>query len=368
MSVYKSKSPTKDGRSWYFRAYKNNKQYESKKYLTKKEAQDEEALFILKRDNPINKNFEIVMNDFIKEVERTSKYLTYLNKKKDLNVHIRPFFKNYNINKINAQTICEWAEYMNNKKLSINTKNKIKSELKQVFDHAIKFYGLEINPVIGFGAFKEKNDKVIADKEKIRYITKDEFDKFISVIDDNFWFVFFNFLYYTGCRLGEVRALTWNDIDFNTNTIEINKTLVSQNLNEIKVNSPKTNANRKILMNKLLKEILLNYNNEMKKYSNYNNDWFVFGNVFPITRESIRRSKNKYFEKSNIKEITIHEFRHSHVSLLINEYLKSGQTDTTKFFIMMSSRMGHTIATMQKTYMHLFPTIQNEIINLLDNI
>lgn len=368
MSIYKSSEPTKDGRCWYFRSYKNGKQFKSKKYFTKKEAQDEEALYILKRDNPLNKSFEVILDSFIIELEKNSKYLTYLSKKRDLNVHVRPFFKNYNINKINTQLICEWSEYLNKKNLALITKNKIKSELKQVFDHAIKFYGLDNNPVVNFGAFKEKNDKVISDKEKIRYITKEEFNKFIAVVDNNLWYVFFNFLYYTGCRLGEVRALTWNDIDFNTSTIEINKTLVSQNLSEIKVNSPKTNANRKVLMNKYLKGLLLDYKHEMEKFCNYSSNWFVFGNIFPLTKESIRRTKNKYFELSGINEITIHEFRHSHVSLLINEYLKSGQTDTTKFFIMMSSRLGHTIATMQKTYLHLFPTIQNEIVDLLDNL
>ena len=64
----------------------------------------------------------------------------------------------------------------------------------------------------------------------------------------------------------------------------------------------------------------------------------------------------------------MHEFRHSHVSLLINEYLKTGQTDTVKFFIMLSNRMGHSIQIMQDTYMHLFPTIQDEIVDLLNNL
>ena len=83
----------------------------------------------------------------------------------------------------------------------------------------------------------------------------------------------------------------------------------------------------------------------------------------------MRKKFNYYIEKANVKQIRIHDFRHSHVSLLINEYIKSGQTDTAKFFLMLSDdRMGHTIDVMQKTYMHLFPTVQNEIVNLLDNL
>ena len=38
------------------------------------------------------------------------------------------------------------------------------------------------------------------------------------------------------------------------------------------------------------------------------------------------------------------------------------------FFLIMSNRMGHTIQVMQDTYMHLFPTIPNEIVDLLDNL
>ena len=83
---------------------------------------------------------------------------------------------------------------------------------------------------------------------------------------------------------------------------------------------------------------------------------------------TIDRKKHKYFELSGVNEITTHEFRHSHVSLLINEYVKNGKTDTTKFFLMMSNRMGHSIPVMQETYMHLFPTIQNEIIDILDKL
>ncbi len=121
-------------------------------------------------------------------------------------------------------------------------------------------------------------------------------------------------------------------------------------------------------MNKTLLDSLLEYKNEIMKYCNFNENWFVFGNSKHITKTTIARHKHNYFKLSGIHEITMHEFRHSHVSMLINEYIKLGNTDTTKFFLMMSSRMGHTIGVMQKIYMHLFPTIQDEIVNLLDKI
>ena len=121
-------------------------------------------------------------------------------------------------------------------------------------------------------------------------------------------------------------------------------------------------------MNKTLKQELLNYKNEVMQYTDFSNKWFVFGNTQYLPPTTIDNYKHKYFKISGVHEITMHEFRHSHVSLLINEYVKSNQTDTAKFFLMLSNRMGHTIEVMQNTYMHLFPTIQDEIVDLLDNL
>jgi integrase len=111
----------------------------------------------------------------------------------------------------------------------------------------------------------------------------------------------------------------------------------------------------------------------MMSFKDFDEKWFVFGGTRFMPQTTIDRKKSYYFKKSGIKEITMHEFRHSDVSLLINEYIKTSKEknmkiDTAKFFLMMSNRMGHSLGVMQKTYMHLFPTIQDEIVDLLDNL
>ncbi|MBQ6547282.1 MAG: tyrosine-type recombinase/integrase [Bacilli bacterium] len=367
MAVYKDKNKTKDGRSWYFKVYKDRKPYKSKRYATKKEAQEEEALFLLKRDNPIRKPFVLVAKDYFNslyEVRKESTYTTYINA---YNAHIRPFFVDYYISDINTSVIRKWAEILKKSVSTASYLNKIYSVLKNIMDFAVKNYGLAYNPVSMYGRFKVKKEEV-ASIEKIRYITYNEFNKFISVIDDELWKTFFIFAYYTGCRKGEMQALTWKDIDFNKSTILINKTLSVKTASVYKITSPKTNKPRTISMSSTLKRQLLLYKQSMTKYKDFSNQWFVFGGSRFLPQTTIDRHKRQYFNLSGINEITMHEFRHSHVSLLINEYLKSGQTDATRFFIMMSERMGHTIDVMQKTYMHLFPNIQDEIVNLLDNL
>lgn len=381
----KNKKPvkTKDGRSWYFRAYKNGKQYESKKYLTKQQAIDEEAIFILKRDNPTNKLFSVVAKDYFNEMYKKRKESTVYCYENIYNKNILPYFGDLSLNNINIQVVREWHNKMDRTKLKTSYKNKLNTILKAILNHAMKNYGLEKNYADIFGNFENVNENIVKDDEKIRYINFEDFNKFMSVIEDNLWKTFFTTLYYTGMRKGEIQALTWNDIDFNTNVITVNKTLSTKTSSDIgyKITNTKNYINRKVSMSSTLKETLLSYKNQVKKYTDFSEDWFVFGNSRFLPHITIDRHKHYYFEQYNkdkndeekIHEITIHEFRHSHVSLLINEYVKTSKEknmkiDTAKFFLIMSNRMGHTIQVMQETYMHLFPTIQDEIVDLLDNL
>lgn len=373
---------TKDGRCWYYTysfidEYGNRQRSRSKLYKTKKEAKEEEAINMLKKvpDNR-NKNFHIVALDYFNELSQTRRKSTLYSYKKDYNNHIKSFFENYNIYKINTKVIKCWADEMKEKNISIAYCNKIYSILKNIFDYAMKYYDLELNPAKMFGRFKTEARKRVVVKDKIRYITKENFEQFINVIDNPLYRMYFIFLFYTGCRRGEVAALTWKEVDFNKKEILICKTLSQDNIGSAVIQPPKNNKDRIIKMSKTLYEELLKYKRMIKRYSDFNENWFVFGNGIYLPRTTINRYKTKYFKKLNegkkeneiIQEITVHEFRHSHVSLLVNEYLKSGQTDTTKFFVMMSDRLGHTVEEMQKTYLHLFPTIQNEIVNILDNL
>jgi len=367
MSIYKG-SPTKDGRCYYFRKSKNGEQYTSKKYLTKEECEKAESKFILKNENSINKRFDLIAEEYFENLYKIKKESTVYSYKNVYNLHIYPYFKNSYINNINIQDIRKWAEIIEKKGLSIPYLNKAYDILKTIFDFGIKNYNLNDNPVQKYGRFQIKHDEVIKDEDKIRYISLEEFNQFIKVINEPLWNTFFYTLYYTGMRKSEIQALTWNDIDFNKSEIIVNKIISVKTSDKFKITSTKNNLNRKIKMSKTLKTILFEYKKEIMKYKNFEESWYVFGGDRFLPQTTIDRKKHQFFIESGVREITIHEFRHSHVSLLINEYLKSGQTDTTKFFIMMSNRMGHTIPVMQKTYMHLFPTVQDEIVDLLDNL
>jgi integrase len=362
----------KKGNGYRFRVYYTDldgtrKQYNSKTYETKTLCKEKEAQFLLKKENPDKKNFHIVAMNFFEEYKEKRKVSSYESYIQCYNKHIYPYFSDLDINNINIQIVKNWVKIKEEEGFSTNYLNKLYNVLKNIFDYAIINYDLQTNYMQVIGRFQKNNKDVIKDEEKLRYITLDDFNKFISVTDDIKWKTFFIFLFYTGCRKGEVLALNWNDIDFINNEITINKTLYYKH-KDGHINNTKTGVNRKIKISKTLKEQLILYLCNQKKYSDFSENWFVFGGPVFLAPSTIDRYKKKYFELANIKEITLHEFRHSHVSLLLNEYIKSGQTDYNKFMLMMSNRLGHSIDTMMRVYVHLLPTVQNEIVDLLDNL
>ncbi len=359
MSIYKDNRKTKDGRCYFFQVMKNGELYKSKRFLTREEARKEEAKFLLSF-NPVNKKFLVVADSYFDNLKSYCKYSTIYTYIKDYNKHIYPYFHDKDISSINIPIYNQWWLEMSKKGLSVKYLNKINSLLKNIFQYAIQSFGLEINPVVK--TFKAKHDKIVT--EKIRYITKDEFDRFISVADDPTYELLFKTLFYTGARIGELLCLTWNDINLEQKYISITKTLYK--IHDNKPTSNKTHTNRQIYLNDSFVQELACFKATKESYKDFSNNWYVFGDIRTLSTTQIARKKHQWFLATGVREITIHEFRHSHVSMLINEYLKSGQTDSTRFFIMMSQRLGHTIPVMERTYMHLFPNTQNDIVKLLN--
>lgn len=322
------------------------------------------------------KKSEILFGELLKiylnNLKCYSKDSTYYSHENVIKNQIIPYFnKELPISLIDIKAIKNWHNKLEEKKLSLSYKNKCHMIMSNILKVEIEFNENSKNVANVVGNFKksaaEKEDAI--NKKEIRYLTFEQFKIFINSINDILWFTFFNTLYFTGIRKGEAQALRWEDIDFIQKKIFINNNLTVKTKDSIwKLTSTKNYQKRQIDIDDNLYQILLNYYNFKKRNNEALDKFFVFGNEQPLKQHRIDTNKDKYFKRVNVPKITNHEFRHSHVSLMINEYIKSGQTDTTKFFIMMSNRLGHTIEVMQKTYLHLFPTVQSEIISLINKL
>ena len=84
----------------------------------------------------------------------------------------------------------------------------------------------------------------------------------------------------------------------------------------------------------------------------------MFGGERPLSRTRITNAKEIAIKRSGVKRITIHDFRHSHASNLINEGIN---------IVAVSRRLGHADVNMTlEVYTHLFKKNDDILVDYLE--
>ena len=100
------------------------------------------------------------------------------------------------------------------------------------------------------------------------------------------------------------------------------------------------------------------YEQSKKEYCNFNDDFFVASDARPIADSTIYDRRTLIANKSGLKSIRLHDFRHSCASLLINN--GANVTLVAKF-------LGHTkIEETLNTYSHMFSTALDNVVSIID--
>ena len=377
MPVYKTKAEkTKDNKIWYFKCnykdiYGNIKQKKSKKYATRDEALKEEAKFKLKQDEVSVLNttmYDLYNAYFFLDDSIINRESTLYTKEYRVRKYILPFFQNPKNNKysdlstINVDKIKKWKMWMNEKKLSLQTKKSLFNTFSSLMTYAVEKYSLEYNPLKLVENFKERNDKVI-DEEKVRFMTNDEYRIFIDEVDDDFKVVF-HFLYEIGCRKGEMTSLKWKNVDFKNERVKLNTTFSRKRDGSLTITNTKNGKDKYVDMSPKLVDELKELYNTMSKLDGFSDDWFVFGGIKYISYTTLGRKKDETFQRLkdkgiNITNITIHEFRHSSASYMISNNIP---------IEVIAYRLGDTPETIRRTYAHLFPDAQKDVKGLFNNL
>ena len=150
----------------------------------------------------------------------------------------------------------------------------------------------------------------------------------------------------------ELLALTPADFDFQACTIRINKSYQRLEGKDI-ITDPKTvKSNRMITMPEFLSEELESYIGML--YGLNEND-----RIFQISKSYLHHEMDRGSKSAGVKRIRIHDLRHSHVSLLINQGYQAAA---------IADRVGHETVEITDRYTHIYPSKQNEMANTLDEL
>ena len=352
MAAFKNK----ENGTWYvqfsYTDWKGERQQKLKRgFATKKEAQAWEREFLMEKQADINMSFESFVGLYEKDIKPKIKLNTWITKESIIKQKILPYFQKRKLSEITAKDIIDWQNEIreltdcHGRPLSKTYLKTVHNQLSAIFNHAIRYYGLQINPA------QKAGNMGMEEKKEMLFWTKDEYTKFSeAMMDKPLSYYAFEMLYWCGIREGELLALTPADFNFDRGTVSINKSYQRINKQDV-ITTPKTPKSiRVIQMPKFLCDEMQDY---FKMFYSLDSD----SRIFPISKNYLHREMARGSKATGVKRIRIHDLRHSHVSLLIDMGFTA---------LAIADRVGHESIDITFRYAHLFPTRQIEMADKLD--
>ena len=352
MAAFKNK----DNGTWYvqfrYTDWKGERQQKLKRgFATKREALEWEREFLMEKQADVNMTFESFVALYERDIKPKLKLNTWLTKESIIKKKILPYFAKRKLSEITAKDIIDWQNEIRNltdchgKPLSKTYLKTVHNQLSAIFNHAIRYYGLQVNPAQRAGNMGTE------ERREMLFWTREEYTKFSeAMMDKPLSFYAFEVLYWCGIREGELLALTPADFDFEKKTLRINKSYQRLQGKDV-ITTPKTKkSNRVIQMPDFLCDEMQDY---FKQLYGLEPD----SRIFPLTKHTLKRGMAFGCKASGVKVIRIHDLRHSHVSLLINMGYSA---------VAIGNRVGHESVEITYRYAHLFPTVQKEMADKLN--
>ncbi len=284
----------------------------------------------------------IVLDDKVATVKQNSinTYRTLANK------HIVPYFKDRIVLEIKPIHIKNFQDYMVDRQYSKSTISHLRGILSDAFEYAVLSEYISINPIKMVSPPKIKKKKA-----KQKAFTLDEIDIILS----NSKTELRNFLgisFFTGMRSGELLALRWDDVDFSSDTITINKTLSAGTIGTAKTSA----SERDIEMISKAKEFF-----KSQQLQTGIKNSFVFlntKNTHFINNEHFSHIFKNLLKKLNIEVRSLHNTRHTFASIMLNNGIEP---------LWVSSTLGHeNLKITLDTYTHYLPKKEKMSIGFLE--
>lgn len=352
MGYVKEKNGTFSARIRY-KDYKGESRVHKKRgFKSEKEVNVYEAEFLKKLNGTTGMTFASFVDVYKEDVYPSLKKSTQKNKDCVIGTKILPFFGEKMLRDITKMDIVKWQNELlgytdeeGNHYSPVYLK-KIRTTFNAIFNHAENYYGLKDNPVKGVKSMGK--DKT---KEK-DFWTEEEYMCFREAAKE-FPEAFYAFetLYWTGMRLGELMGLTKGDIDLISRQIRVSKTF-SVIDGEENITSPKTEkSNRSIDIPEVLCDELEDFFATFYKLDSSDRP-------FHRSKGYYERSFKKITKSAELREIRIHDLRHSHISYLINKGFTA---------VEIGNRTGQESVKIVYDYAHMYPSKKAEMVSKLQS-
>lgn len=284
--------------------------------------------------------------------------------------YVLPTLEKERLDRLNRQKMQDWKLAVSALGLSLRTNKNIYSEFRAMLNYAVKMEYIAQNPLTAVGNFKDTD--FTPPQEKLQYYTSDEFLRYKAAaladaeakgtLSEYAYYVFFCIAYYMGMRKGEINALRWSDINGGLLTVRRSVTQKVKGESAVETLPKNKTSYRTIEIPAPLMEILAEYKKRLAERDAYRDNYRVCGGgeegVLPDT--SLSNHNVRYADAAGLAHIRIHDFRHSHASLLANEGINIQE---------IARRLGHAKIEMTwNTYAHLYPRESERSLSVLNKV
>ena len=342
---------TRDGKMWrsqfYYKDWQGVRHKKNKRgFSTNAEAEQWHRDFLQPPQHTPDINFQHFVQLSSHDLEHLHRENTTTPTNLPIDHKIYPTITQKKMNEIKASDVRAWQNALMKKGYSQTYLKTVNNQLSAIFNYAVKYYDLRDNPCRKAGSIGKSH------AGERQFWTKQEFKQFLVTVEDKPEArMAFLLLYWTGMRIGELLALTYNDIDLEKRTISINKSYQRLDGRDI-ITPPKTPKSKRIVtIPPFLAE-------ELRDYMSHLYGIMADERMFRFTKSYMEHEIIRGIKASGVKRIRLHDLRHSHASLLV----EMGFTP-----LAIADRLGHEkIETTLNTYSHLYPNKQGELADRLE--
>ena len=308
--------------------------------------------FLQQQSQGVDIEFGNFLEIYYKDMDVRLRENTMYTKRYIIDLKIKPYFEKKILSEITVADVRAWQNELltykdkNGKGYSPTYLKTVNCQLTAIFNYAMRYYNLQDNPCRKAGAIGKSKG------EPKDFWMQEEFNAFLETVSDKpETRMAFLLLYWTGMRIGELLALTYNDINLEEKTISINKSYQRLKGKDM-ITQPKTPKSiRVITMPDFLAE-------EFREYCSHLYGIMKKERLFRFTKSHMEHCMATGIERSGVKRIRLHDLRHSHASMLVDMGVAP---------LEIAERLGHEkVETTLNTYSHLYPSTQSKLAGLLD--
>jgi integrase len=267
---------------------------------------------------------------------------------------ISPYIGGLSLAKLNALDVEDFYAEMARKGVPPASRRQAALVLTNALRHAVRMRLIPSSPAA------EVTKPKLADRE-MRVLTTNEVKVFLTGAKRSRHYALFALAVATGMRRGELLALRWPDVDFDTGTVTVRRTLAMVG-EQFLVKEPKTKASRRTITVPLFALDAL-HEHCKKMVARGFADKAMFCNCrggFIRGYNLLRNSFQPILARVGLPKLRFHDLRHTHATAL----LSAGHPIKA-----VSQRLGHSdVGITLRVYAHVLPTDDAKLAGALQSM